>query len=98
MSAGTITWSEELIFFMSALSLLWKSSRVALNFKFFTILNISSSNRSNCTIGGGHLLDLKPYVFLIFVESVVGVGLRKKCAFQRILLITLLTLDKSAAL
>ena len=43
---------------------------------------MSSSNSFNSSMGGGFLLDSKPYVSL---EWVVISGLRKKQAFQRIL-------------
>ena len=43
---------------------------------------MSSSNSFNLSMGGGFLVDSKPYVSL---EWVVISGLRKKQAFQRIL-------------
>ena len=68
--------------FSSFLSLLRKGLLTCMNFVDCTILSMSSSNSFSSSTGGGFLVDLKPYVSL---EEVDTSGLRKKCAFQRIL-------------
>ena len=65
-------------FFMrlvSPLSLLRKGLFNCLNFVDCTIFSMSSSNPFDSSIGGGFLVDLKPYVSL---EWVIVSGLRKK--------------------
>ena len=65
-------------FFMrlvSSLSLLRKGLFTCLNFADCTIFSMSSSNSFNSSIGGGFMVDLKPYVS---PEWVVASGLRKK--------------------
>ena len=60
---------------VSSLSLLRKGSLTCLNFVDCAILGMSSSNSFSSSIGGGFLVDLKPYVSL---EDVDVSGLRKK--------------------
>ena len=60
---------------VSSLSLLRKGLLTCLNFVDCTFFSISSLNSFSSSIGGGFLVDLKPYVFL---EEVDVSGLRKK--------------------
>ena len=60
---------------VSSLSLLRKGLLTCLNFVDCTIFSISSSKSFSSSIGGGFLVDLKPYVSL---EEVDVSGLRKK--------------------
>ena len=49
---------------VSSLSLLRKGLFTCLNFVYCIIFNMSCSNSFNSSIGGGFLVDLKPYVSL----------------------------------
>ena len=60
---------------VSSLSLLRKGLLTCLNFVDCTIFSMSSCNSFSSSIGGGFLVDLKPYVSL---EEVDVPGSRKK--------------------
>ena len=82
MSAGTRSLFPLLICFTSLLRSFKNLLLTGLNFVVWIIFSIPSSNSFNSSIGSGFLVDLKPYVFLV---DEGWSGLRKKCAFQRVL-------------
>ena len=82
LSAAISSFVSFLIFMASSLSLLRKGLLMCLNLVDCIILSMSFSNSFNSSIGGGFLVDLKPYVSLVLL---IVPGLRKKKAFQRIL-------------
>ena len=82
LSAAMSSFVSFLIFMASSLSLLRKGLLMCLNLVDCIILSMSFSNSFNSSIGGGFLVDLKPYVSLVLL---IVPGLRKKYAFQRIL-------------
>ena len=54
---------------VSSLSLVRKGLFTCLNFVDCIISSMSSSNPFNSSIGGGFLVDLKPYVSLVSADS-----------------------------
>ena len=75
LSAAMSSFVSFLIFMASSFSLLRKGLLMCLNLVDCIILSMSFSNSFNSSIGGGFLVDLKPYVSLVLL---IVPGLRKK--------------------